>query len=103
MFPMTSSSLLTGSVIHHQTPPPTLLLSSGPADGDPLRFVLGLLDDGAQLHAGVLQVVVHQHAVKELFVLGLHQLGRLLQLHKVVRLQEETSLLGALLVEQHVL
>ncbi len=72
---------------------PALLLRPAPADRDPLWFVLCLLDDGAELHAGVLQVVVHQHAVEELFVLHLHQPGRLLQLHKVILLQEKQTVL----------
>lgn len=68
--------------------PPSLLVAA-PADGCPLRFILHLLDDGAELHAGVPQVVIHQSAIENLPVLGLHQPGRLLQLHKVILLQEE--------------
>lgn len=63
---------------------------SGPAHRDPVRFVLHPLDDGAELHAGLLQIVIHQHAVEELFVLGLHEPGRVLQLREVLLLQMET-------------
>lgn len=67
---------------------PLSLLRPAPADGYPLWFVLRSLEDGAELHAGVLQIVVHQNLVEKLFVLGLHQPGRLLQLHKVILLHE---------------
>lgn len=68
---------------------PALLLRPGPADGNPLRFVLSLLDDRAKPYAGVLQVIVDQHAVEKLFVLCLDQPRRLLQLREVVLLQRE--------------
>lgn len=60
-----------------------------PADRGPLWLLLGLLDEGEELHAGVVQVLVHQNAIKKVPIFGLHQLRGLLQLHKVVLLQVE--------------
>lgn len=73
----------------HISSSPALLLFSAPADGYPLWFVLSLLDDGAKLYAGILEVFVHQHAVKELFVFRFNQPRQLLQLAEVVFLQKE--------------
>lgn len=60
-----------------------------PADGGPLGLLLGLLDEGEELHAGVVKPLVHEDPIKEVSVLQLHQPGRLLQLQEVVLLQEE--------------
>lgn len=67
--------------------PSGLLLA--PADGGPLGLLLGLLDQGEEPHAAVVQVLVHQHAVKQVPVLDLQQPGRVLQLQEVVLLQAE--------------
>lgn len=67
--------------------PSGLLLA--PADGGPLGLLLGLLDQGEEPHAAVVQVLVHQDAVKQVSVLDLQQPGRVLQLQEVVLLQAE--------------
>lgn len=60
-----------------------------PADRGPLWLLLGLLDEGEELHAGVVQVLVHQNTIKKVPVSDLHQPRCLLQLHKVVVLRVE--------------
>lgn len=60
-----------------------------PADGGPLGLLLGLLDQGEEPHAAVVQVLVHQEAVKQVSVLDLQQPRRVLQLQEVILLQAE--------------
>lgn len=64
-------------------------MALSPADGTPLRLLLGLLDDGCQLLASLLCLLVDHESVEEVSVAGLHQLGRLLQLRQVLLLQGE--------------
>lgn len=60
-----------------------------PADGGPLGLLLGLPDQGGELHAAVVQVLVDQDAVQPVSVLELQQPRRVLQLLEVVLLQVE--------------
>lgn len=60
-----------------------------PAHRGPLGLLLGLLDQGEEPRAALLQVLVHQDTVEQVAVLDFQQLGRLLQLQEVVLLQEE--------------
>lgn len=59
-------------------------------------IVLGLLDQGEELHAAVVQVLVHQDAVKQVSVLDLQQPGRVFQLQEVVLLQADKKHGGSL-------
>lgn len=63
-----------------------------PAAGHPLRLVLRLVHHRQQLHARVLQLLVHHHVIEELPVLSLHLLSRCLHLLEVFFLRVEARI-----------
>lgn len=86
--------MITGvtSLLSTPSPPPLRLgVGSYPAGRDPLRLVLHLAHRRQQLDAGVLQLVVDDHMVKELPVLRLDLPGRFFHLLEVFILVEETE------------
>lgn len=66
-------------------------LRLAPAHWAPLGLLLGLLDQGAEPPAALVQVLVHQDAVQQVPVFDLQQPGRVLQLPEVVLLQAEKT------------
>lgn len=70
-----------------------LLLGLGggsyPAGRNPLRLVLRLLHSRQQLHAGVLQVIVDDHMIKELPIVSLYLPCSFLHLLEVLVLVEK--------------
>lgn len=86
----TSAAMIIGSRL---LGPLFLRRGSGsyPAGRDPLRLVLRPAHRRQQLDAGVLQLVVDDHVVKELPVLRLHLPDCFLHLLEVFILMEETK------------
>lgn len=64
------------------------MIRSKPAGRNPLWFFLSMLYSCEQIHAWILQIIVHNHAVKELTVLALHGPACFLDLLKVFILRK---------------